>query len=274
MLIGILLLVAALLFVGWLFLILPRIKDSADTELLRADYAHRGLWNEQIPENSLSAFARAVEAGYGIELDLRRTRDGRIVVFHDENLLRMCGVDARVRDLSLDELRQLRLKGSNETIPTFSEVLRLIGGRVPLMIEIKGERADEKLLRPASELLDRYMGPFCVESFSPLILAWFKSYRPGFARGQLVTKVTKHQRKGSRAVNFLLSHMLLNFLSRPDFLSVNGQLRNRPAVLAAKKAMGKLCFVWTVRTPTEYRACRREGNRVIFEGFLPPKERR
>ena len=153
MLIGILLLVAAILFVGWLFLILPRIKDSADTELLRADYAHRGLWNEQIPENSLSAFARAVEAGYGIELDLRRTRDGRIVVFHDENLLRMCGVDARVRDLSLDELRQLRLKGSNETIPTFSEVLRLIGGRVPLMIEIKGERADEKLLRPASELL-------------------------------------------------------------------------------------------------------------------------
>ncbi len=273
MLIGILLLLAALSLLLWLFLVFPRVSQSVDMSALRGDYAHRGLWNEQIPENSLAAFSLALREGYGIELDLQRTRDGQVVIFHDETLRRMCGIDARVSDLTLAELRRLRLKGTNEIIPTLAEVLSLVRGRVPLMIEIKGEKADPRLLLPASELLDTYEGPFCVESFSPLILSWFKGYRPGFARGQLVTQITSSDRKGNRLVNFMLSHLLLNLLSRPDFLSVRGDLRHRPVLLLLHKLMKRTCFVWTVRSAADYRACRKEGFFTVFEGIRPPKKR-
>ena len=270
MLIGILLLVLLLLALAWLFMILPRMGEGADLELLRTDYAHRGLHGGGIPENSLSAFSRAASAGYGIELDVRLSKDGQIVVCHDDDLSRLCGVRARISALTLKQIKALRLKNSNESIPTLSEVMRLVRGRVPLMIEIKGERADPRLLRPLAEQLDQYRGPFCVISFSPLILAWFKNYRPSFARGQLVTVIRKHDRRGSRAINFLLSHMLLNVLSRPDFLSVNGHLRHRPSVKFCTRFLKKEGFLWTVKTPNDYKACKKEGLYTVFEGLLPP----
>lgn len=273
MVLGILLLLAACLLVGWLFMIFPRMGNGADTELLQTDYAHRGLWNEQIPENSLSAFARAVQGGYGIELDIQFSKDGQSMVFHDANLRRMCGMDARIGDLTYKELRKLRLKGTAEPIPTFSEVLKLVGGKVPLMIELKDEKPKSQFLLPFSELLDTYRGAFCVESFSPLTVAWFKNFRPNFARGQLVTKVNRHTRKGSRLLNFLLSHMLLNFLSRPDFLSVNGRIQNAPVFLFCNKVLKKAEFVWTVRSVNDYRTCRKNSHYAVFEGILPPKSK-
>ncbi|MBR2354061.1 MAG: glycerophosphodiester phosphodiesterase [Clostridia bacterium] len=271
MLIGILLLALLLFALLWLFLILPRTGESADTDHLWVDYAHRGLHTEGVPENSLSAFSRAVRAGYGIELDVRRTRDGAVVVCHDDDLFRVCGVRAKVSGLTLSQIKRLTLKNSTERIPTLSEVLSLVGGRVPLMIEIKGERADPRLLKPLAELLDGYMGPFSVISFSPLILSWFKSYRPSFARGQLVTVIRKHDRRGSRAVNFLLSHMLLNVLSRPDFLSVNGHLRNRPSIRLVARLLKKGGFLWTIRKKEEYLLCKKEGYFAVFEEIAPPK---
>ena len=143
-----------------------------------------------------------------------------------------------------------------------------MGGRVPLMIEVKGEK-DPRLCKRASRLLDSYPGAFCVESFSPLILRWFKNYRPSYARGQLVTRVRASDRSGSRFVNFLLSHMLLNFLSRPDFISVNGLYRSRPAFLLCLKLLRTPGFVWTVRNKRDYVTCRKEGWMTIFEKFRP-----
>ena len=253
----------------YLFLISPRVSAPADMELLRGTYAHRGLWNERCPENSLSAFGRAIASGYGIEIDIQLSKDNRIVVFHDDDLKRMCGIDKKVSDLTLAELKSLRLRGTSETIPTLSEVLRFIGGRVPLLVEIKGERADERLCRGASLLLDRYNGAFCVQSFSPLIIRWFKKYRPSYARGQLVTKITSHTRKGSRTVNFLLSHMLTNFLSRPDFISINGHMRKKLGFLICTKILHAEGFAWTIRNQNEFDVCKKAGLTVIFEKFIP-----
>jgi glycerophosphoryl diester phosphodiesterase len=236
-----------------------------------SDFAHRGLWNERVAENSMSAFSLAIRHGYGIELDLRLTKDGQVVVFHDETLLRMCGREAKVSELSLAELRRLRLKGTADTVPTLAEVLALVRGRVPLLIEIKGERPDPQLLLPACELLDAYEGAFCVQSFSPLILSWFKSYRPGFSRGLLLNRLTEKELPGSPLIRFLLSHMLLNVLARPDFLSVRGDLRRYPSVLLCHKLLRKPCFAWTIRKSSDYRLCRKDGFYVIFERIQPPR---
>ncbi|MBE6546852.1 MAG: glycerophosphodiester phosphodiesterase [Ruminococcaceae bacterium] len=253
----------------WLFLILPRVTGRADMELLCRDYAHRGLWGNGIPENSLSAFAEAVQRGYGIELDLQLSKDRVLMVFHDDTLNRLCGVSGRIGEMTCAELKRLRLVGTDETIPTLSEVLALVRGRVPLMIEIKGERTDPVLCRRAVHLLDAYMGPFCIVSFSPLILRWFKHYRPTYARGQLVTRITKHQRKGSRLISLLLSHVLLNVLSRPDFLSVNERYRRRPVYRFCLRILRIPCFAWTVRAKQDRQKLRKQGWHCIFERICP-----
>ena len=266
---GIAVFVLAMLALIYVFLISPRLSDPADMELLSCNYAHRGLWTAKLPENSLSAFALAVRYGVGIELDIQLSRDGRIVVFHDNDLRRMCGVNKKVSDLTLTELKGLRLLGTNEGIPTLAEVLRLVDGKVPLLIEVKGEIPDERLCRQAAELLDAYRGPFCVESFSPLILRWFRKYRPSYARGQLVTGIASVNRRGKYVIGFLLSNMLTNFLSRPDFIAINGKKRKNPSLLICSKAFHVPIYIWTVRDPKTHTACRKAGYFTIFEKFLP-----
>ncbi len=274
MIAGIVALIIVLLALLYLFLMMPNVSHTADMDALRENYAHRGLWNDQIPENSMAAFARAVRAGNGIELDVQLSKDKKVMVFHDASLKRMCGVDRRVGDLTCAELKKLSLKGSGQTIPTLAEVLSLVKGRVPLMIEVKGEKVQPSLCVRVAHMLDSYRGAFCVISFNPLILNWFKNYRPRYARGQLVTKVTKHDRKGSRIANFFLTHMLLNFLSRPDFISIHQQYRKRPSFWLCTKVFHVCGFVWTVRDKQEYGACRRQGLFPVFEQIRPPHLRR
>lgn len=261
--------ILAILALIYVYLISPRLSAPADMEPLSCDYAHRGLWNARMPENSLSAFENAARHGVGIELDIQPTRDGRIVVFHDTDLFRMCGDRRRVCDLTLSELRTLRLKGTNDVIPTLAEVLRLVDGRVPLLIEIKGERANDRFCRRTVELLDSYRGAFCIESFSPLILNWFRKYRPSYARGQLVTKVSSYKSAGKFFIAVLLSNMLFNFISRPDFIAINGHKKRNLGLLVCSKAFRTPVFIWTVRSESERISFRRLGYYTIFEKFLP-----
>jgi len=242
--------------------------------MLSCNYAHRGLWSEKYPENSLSAFELAARRGYGIELDIRLSKDGRIVVFHDDDLRRMCGVNKRVRDLTLRELKTLRLKGTNESIPTLAEVLRLVHGRVPLLIEVKGNLPEPMLCAKAADLLDMYRGAFCVESFSPIILKWFKKHRPSYARGQLVTGLLGGNQRGKYIASFILSNMLTNFISRPDFIAINEKKRRNLSFLICSKAFHAKGFIWTVRDLKTHTACRRLGYNTIFENFLPKDEKR
>ena len=253
----------------YISLIMPRAIDGADMDLLCCDYAHRGLWNESVPENSLAAFDRAIKAGYGIELDIQLTKDGRIVVFHDSTLRRMCGVERFVSDLTLAELKTLRLAKTNHQIPTLIEVLQLVDGKVPLLIELKGEDLDTTLCTKAAKILDNYRGAFCIESFNPVMLSWFKSYRPRFARGQLVTDLMKEKRKGNKLLSFALSQMLLNFLSRPDFIAIDKKYQGKIAFKICVGLFRAKAFVWTVRTPKEYVSAHRTGKYTIFEKINP-----
>ena len=254
----------------YLFLIMPRILKRADMKALSVDYAHRGLFNEALPENSLGAFRKAVERGYGIELDVQLSKDKRIVVFHDYTLERMCGVKGKVSDYTYDELGRMKLLGTEYTIPTFVDVLKTVCGKVPLLIELKGEDADVELCKRIAVVLDKYKGPYSVESFNPYLLRWFKKNRKGCARGQLVSRITKKENKNA-FVGFILSNMLTNVLSRPDFLAVNGNIRNTPMVYICESVMRSKVFVWTVKNEKEYLICRKEGRRTIFEKFEPKK---
>lgn len=274
MIAGIVALLIVLIFLVYLFLIMPNLSNPADMDALRTAYAHRGLWSEQVPENSMAAFARAVQRGYGIELDVQLSKDKKVVVFHDDSLKRMCGIDRKVSELTVAELKALRLKGTDQTIPLLAEVLAMVGGRVPLMIEVKGIEVQPPLCLRMARMLDAYRGAFSVISFNPKILSWFKSYRPCYARGQLVTNSKTHTRKGSHIANFFLTHMMLNFLSRPDFISVRKDLCRRPSVFVMTRVFRLQGFAWTVRTPQEWRSCRRGGILCVFENIEPKRTQR
>lgn len=196
------------------------------------------------------------------------------MVFHDDTLQRMCGVNRRVRELTYAELKRLRLKGTDQAIPTLDEVLALVRGRVPLMIEFKGETLEPVLCLGAAGRLDVYGGPFSVISFNPLYLSWFKQYRPSYARGQIVTKSKKGDSPHRRAVAFLLSHMLLNCLSRPDFISVNGMIRNRPVFWLCHRLLRVCGFVWTVRTNRDHLRAKKGGWLSVFESIRPKSHER
>ena len=255
----------------YLFLIMPRLFKKADMKALCVDYAHRGLFGEEFPENSLGAFRNAVENGYGIELDVQLSRDKKIVVFHDYTLKRMCGVGGRISDYTYAELSKMKLLGTEYTIPSFVDVLRLVGGRVPLLIELKGEDTSTELCKLIAPILDKYKGAYSVESFNPFLLRWFKKNRKSVSRGQLVTKINAKKDKKNPILSFVLSGMLTNVFSRPDFIAVNGNIRNKPMVHICESIMQARVFVWTVKNEKEYVNCRREHRRTIFEDFEPKK---
>ena len=263
-----------ILIVIYIFLTLPRFFDSANMDLLATDYAHRGLHDESIPENSLAAYSNAIDNGYGIEIDVQLSSDGEIFVFHDSTATRMCGVDKKISEMTADEIKSLRLLNTDEHIPTLAEVLTLVDAKVPLLIEVKYYAQTKKLCELLAEALDIYYGSFAIQSFDPRILRYFKKYRPRFARGQLVAKKPKRNEKKevdsqNPIVTFLLNHLLLNVLSRPDFISIqNNHTRELGFVLATEVFKAK-AFIWTVRTKKQYNFFKRQGYFCIFENIRP-----
>ncbi len=267
---GAVLLAAALLAAAYAFLVCPRLPRRSLGALAGRDYAHRGLWNAQRPENSLPAFQAAVAAGFGIELDVHLTRDDVLVVFHDDTLERMCGVSGRVEDRTLAELSQLRLGGSREGIPTLDQVLAAVDGQVPLIVEIKADKRLNELCRRTRERLRSYGGAYCVESFHPLAVRWFRKNAPEVIRGQLAYGLGMKRAQGKKngALDFFLASLTGNVLGRPDFVAHDevsgGDLPTRLA-----RCMGAHLVAWTVRTPERMRALRKMYDLQIFEGFLP-----
>ena len=262
---------ALLLILGlWLFLIAPRRPRKASAAFARP-YAHRGLWGEGVPENSLLAFELAAKAGFGIELDVQLSSDGEVMVFHDYTLTRMCGRDVLLSTLSAAELRETPLQDSAHAIPTFREVLALVAGRVPLLIELKGESGNTALVAPVLKLLEDYGGEYCVESFNPLLLRAVKKQAPHVVRGILVTDLIKDKKKGSRLLNRALSSLWLNFLFRPDFIAWNEKYPKGLAKRACIALFGARSICYTVRTPEQYASHLAADTYPIFEGFLPEK---
>lgn len=250
------------------FLIAPgAVTKRQKAPFVGRNFAHRGLHSEDksVPENSLEAFRLAGRAGYGAELDVRLTKDGQVVVFHDDTLDRMCGVSARVDEKSYDELKLLSLAGTNQRIPLLTEVLETYGGRGPLIVEIKNGPRNRELCEKTYAILSDYPGEVCVESFNPRILRWFRFHAKDIVRGQLATTMSDYDGAVSRPTAFMLSHCLLNYISRPQFIAY--RVGYRPLSVRLSEAMGAMRFGWTSHNERAERG--RDG--VIFEFYRPQR---
>ena len=228
-------------------------------------FAHRGLHdNAVIPENSLPAFARAAEKGYGIELDVHLTSDGKLIVFHDDDTSRMCGEKLIPEKETFAGMKELSLGGTEEKIPSFEEVLSLVNGRVPLIVELKGVTFDPAVCVAAAETLDKYKGEYCVESFNPFFVRWWKKNRPSVIRGQLACRMSK-QRSFIKKIEYTaLGNMAFNAFSRPDFVAYDLHGRRRVAFRLAR-ALGAIPVAWTVRNAKELEIARKGFVSFIFE---------
>ena len=265
---------AFFLQVGFLFATAPPVpgrRQKVWEPFVGKNFAHRGLHDNSwgIPENSMMAFKRAVDRNYGIELDVHLTADQQLVVHHDESLYRMCHIDRKIERTTLKELRTYHLLNTEETIPTLDEVLQMVNGQVPLLIELKCETAKYKeLCRKVYEALAAYQGPFLIESFNPLVLRWFRKHHPDILRGQLSCNFFK-EKPHCDLVLFLITSLCSNFLCRPDFISYKytdiGSLNVR---IACGLFRSKLA-VWTIKSRDAYEKMRSRAQMFIFEGFLP-----
>jgi glycerophosphoryl diester phosphodiesterase len=253
----------------YIFLTLPRVFDQANMDLLKVDYAHRGLHGGDIPENSLAAYKNAIDNGYGIEIDVQLSSDGEIFVFHDPDAKRMCGVNKKIFEMTAEEIKSLRLNNTNEHIPTLAEVLSLVDGSVPLLIEIKYYAETMKLCASLAEMLDPYYGSFAVQSFDPRVLRYFKKNRPRFARGQLVTNSVKSKSCHNIFIDSALTLLLFHLLSRPDFVSYDNNMKYNFSVFLCKHLFKIPLFAWTIKSETDYNKCRSKKSLTIFEGFEP-----
>ena len=256
----IILAVLLLIFLVYAVLVIPSSGAKAN-KFKGVRFAHRGLYGGNVKENTAQAFRAAVSAGYGIELDVQLSNDGVPVVAHDYDLKRVFGIEGRVDSFSAAEL-------AGFGVPRFSEALEIIGGKVPLLAEMKAERTDVSVCEKAAELLDSYKGEFLVESFNPLALLWFKKNRPDYIRGQLSSDFRRDKEKGNPLLMFALRHLLFNFLTRPDFIAYNRKYP-RAASLSFCRALGVPLFAWTVRSEEELEACGKYFDAVIFENFCP-----
>lgn len=222
--------------------------------------AHRGVHNNiDVPENSIEAFRLAIKKNYIIELDIHLLKDNTIVVFHDDNLKRITGIDKKIKDYTYEELKKIKLLNTKYIIPTFEEVLKLINGQVPLIVEFKYDRKVGKLENEAVKLLDNYKGLFCVKSFNPMSVRWFKKYRRNYIRGLLVDN------KWSNKKEIISSSMILKIICKPDFLSCKYSIINKRKVKRISKKIPVLG--WTIKNKANYIKYKDEFYNIICENF-------
>lgn len=255
----------------YLFLIAPGRRPKDCSALSPRFYAHRGLHQgESVPENSMAAFSRAVEAGYGIELDVQLTADGHLVVFHDERFDRVCGVSGRLCDTTYDHLPKLP---DGTGIPLFSQVLALVGGNVPLLVEIKYHGHVLQIAEAARKMLSRYTGPYCVESFHPLVVRYFRKNAPDVLRGQLAVGGSYQKGDLPRIGHFAMVSMLINAVGRPQFISYEAGQDHHAGIWLMKHLYKPLLAAWTIRDQSQLDRVQKEYDMPIFEGFIPAEKR-
>ena len=229
---------------------------------MHRNFAHRGLHDEVIPENSLAAFRAACEAGYGSELDVQLSADGEVIVFHDDSLERMCGTEGSPGSKSYAELKKLSLAGTDEHIPLFSEVLDVMKEYdVPIIVELKNGPENFDLCTKTLKLLREYKGAYCIESFNPLIVEWFRKNAPDVFRGQLAGPAQRYKRY-SKLVQKVLSECRYN--NKPDFIAY--EIGERPKRILKMRKKGVMLIGWTSREPDEDQEA---NDAVIFEGYRP-----
>lgn len=234
-------------------------------------YAHRGYHHmPDAPENSMAAFRAAAQRGFGVELDVHLTRDKRLAVIHDSSLLRTCGVEVDVEDLTAERLKGYRLEGTEDRIPLLEEVLPLFEGGTPLIVELKAARGNwGELARLTCETLDQFQVEYCVESFDPRCLMWLRENRPEVVRGQLSQNFFRHREGLNWVERAALTGLLCNFSTRPDFIAYRYEDRADWPLRLCCGPGGVQEVCWTIRSFADQRRAEREGCMVIFEAYDP-----
>ncbi|MDO5620200.1 MAG: glycerophosphodiester phosphodiesterase family protein [Paracoccus sp. (in: a-proteobacteria)] len=242
-------------------------------DFLTRPIAHRGLHQPGIPENSLAAFRAAIDAGYAIECDIQPAADGTAMVFHDYDLKRLCGADGFVNQQSPEALAQTRLLDTDETIPTLAQILALVAGRTPLLIEIKDQ--DGRLGPDIGDLQDRvaallvdYHGPVAVMSFNPHTTAAFHKAAPEIACGLTSCHFPADDWPMLGADQRARLADLADYTSSGScFISHQHTDLTNPAV-ARIKAAGGVILCWTIRSPESEANARQIAQNITFEGYL------
>ncbi len=256
----------------YLFLIAPGPRaQKRGAAIPRIPYAHRGLHGAEVPENSLAAFRLAAEKGYGIELDVHLTWDGQLAVLHDSTLKRMCGVEGNVAEMTARELGACRLAGTGEAVPMLEEVLKAVEQyHPPLIVELKSDGKSWRMLpQRALKTMEGYEGFWCAESFDPRMLRALKRRAPQIVRGQLAYDPRKIGEKHREIVYALGAHLLMDFLSRPDFIAYRHDTDRNYSFRAVRRLFRPVLTAWTVQTPEEFKKLRLTYDVQIFEGFEP-----
>lgn len=235
--------------------------------------AHRGLHtnDKSVPENSLLAYEKARDRGYAIELDVNILKDGTIVCFHDKGLKRLTGDTRALKDVTYDDIKNLRLLGTDEKIPRLTEVLELIKGKVNLLIEIKPFGKTRKLIEGLVEMLKDYDGVYAIFSFHPYVPYYLKRHYPVIVRGQITEYFTAN-RKMTRLYKYLMKSMFFNRFSQPDFISYGiKDLPNRYATKAHEKGLTVISYA--ARTQDQLDFVKAHYDNVVFEFFEPATKR-
>lgn len=254
------------------------LKDAGRPDLgwlVARPIAHRGLHDLAVGviENSPSAATAAIAGNFGIECDVQLTADGEAVVFHDFVLDRLTGETGAVVARKAAELGAITLKGSNDRILTLSAFLDLIGGRVPLVIEIKSRfDGNLALTKRTVEVLAGYKGhPIVIKSFDPEIVTALRELAPEIPRG--IVAMNAYDYGDYDKLSTERKHALANLLhfteSRPDFISWKVTDLDSAAPYLCRNALGLPLMSWTVRTPEERQRAAAMADQMVFEGFRP-----
>ena len=262
--------IALLLFMLYIGSVGGRVGHPGLKDLRGWNYAHRGLHSEGIPENSMAAFRAALEHGYGIEFDLHLLKDGNLAIMHDSLLKRTTGAGGRIEDLTTEDLTAYHLEGTEETIPTFRQLLDLYDGKAPLIVELKPEGGNHNLLaETACKMLEDYTGLYCLESFDPRCIYWLKKNRPNLIRGQLAENFYRSTTPLSSRLRFVLTNSLSHFLTMPDFTAYKFADRKNLSTWICRKLYGVQGVSWTLKSKEEYDIAIKEDWIPIFENFTP-----
>ena len=237
--------------------------DIRKSWIVRTPIAHRGFHSAEFPENSIGAFNSAAENGFAIELDVRMIDDGTIAVFHDDSLTRMTNSDGYISNMKKEDLKSLKLLGTEYSIPTFEEVLTEVNGKTPILVEIKNDGKVGKLENSVMEMLAGYGGKVAVQSFNPYSLEYFEKHAPQYLRGQLSMFFNKGELPFMK--RYLLKRLKLNKVSKPDFISYAADNLPNPYVSATKLPV----LAWTIRSNGEMESVLPYCDNIIFEKFTP-----
>ncbi len=233
--------------------------------------AHRGLFDNKssAPENSMAAFQKAVEAGFGIELDVHLSADGQLMVFHDDTLKRMCGIEKAIADCTSQELQQYTLAKSQERIPLLKDVLKIVDGKVPMIIEVKPAPNCREVSAALAQMMQSYNGIYCMESFHPAAVAWFRRNEPSVLRGQLATDFTHGGVHKPYIRNILLANLLFNGYAKPDFIAYDHKFPNQFSYKLCRRLFQVEHVAWTIRSEEQLTAAKSYFQVFIFDSFIP-----